>query len=238
MEPAIHFRNVYAGYTVNHILLNDMSFTIPYGSFYYLTGISGSGKTSLIKLIYGGLQAISGLIQVLNYPVNTLNHHEILQLRQQIGVVFQNFNLIEDLSVVENVALPLRIRGNSWRYSINRAKEILNWIGFEQSFDLLPKNLSGGQKQCVVTSRAIINEPKLILADEATGNLDDSHAVRLVEIFRALNQRGTTILFATHNHGLIHLFPYPQIIIEQGSIVVRSHNDHNKIPVGHFNNAR
>jgi len=155
---------------------------------------------------------------VLNHSLAGLKRQDLCFLRQQIGVVLQDFNLIDELSVVENVALPLRIKGGSWRNSINRAKEVLNWIGFEESFQVLPKHLSGGQQQRAVVARAIINEPRILLADEATGNLDDDNAVRLMEIFKELNQKGTTILFATHNHGLIRLFPYPALHVQNRTV--------------------
>lgn len=218
LGPAINFNDVSVRYA-DQPVIEQASFSMPAGSFYYLTGASGSGKTSLIKLIYGDIHPYTGSIKVLNYDLNAIKRSEISLLRRQIGIVFQEFNLINDLSIIDNVALPLRVQGAGSRYSRNRAKEILNWLGFEESFDALPSALSGGQKQRIVLARAIINEPRIILADEATGNLDDDNAIHLVEVFRELNNRGTTILFATHNLGLIRCYPQPVLQIHNKSVL-------------------
>lgn len=220
LGPAIKFSDVCVRYG-DQSIIEQASFNIPAGSFYYLTGASGSGKTSLIKLIYADIHHYTGSIAVLNYDLKTIRRDEISLLRRQIGIVFQDFNLINDLPIIDNVALPLRIQGAGSRYSLNRAKEILEWLGFEESFDTLPSALSGGQKQRVVLARAIINEPRIILADEATGNLDDDNAVHLVRVFRELNNRGTTILFATHNLGLIRCYPQPVLQIHNKLITFK-----------------
>ncbi len=212
----VDFRQVSFSYDGTNIIFHNVSFSLKPGSFHYLTGPSGAGKSSLIRLMYADRLDYAGKISVLGQDLKRLNEDQIASLRQNIGVVFQDFLLLDHLSVLDNVAIPLRLVGQTWSKARKVATTILEWIGLGLQMESFPKELSGGQRQRAVIARAIINRPKLLIADEPTGNLDHANAMKLLYLFEELNKQGTTILFATHNHDLLTSFPHPQLHLENG----------------------
>lgn len=214
----IELNQVTLAYGKNHSVFRDVSFALPAGSFHYLMGPSGSGKTSLIRLLYGGNAAYDGRVSIFGRDLRTMKDEELPLLRQQMGVIFQDFYLLDHLSALDNVALPLRIQGNSWARARKIAEEVLDWIGLCDCLESYPTTLSGGQRQRVVIARAIINRPRILIADEPTGNLDDENALKLLYLFEELNRQGTTILFATHNRELIRAFPHEILFLRGGTL--------------------
>lgn len=215
-EEIIHFKRVSLRYENGFEVFKDITFRLYPGSFYFLTGPSGAGKSSLLKLMYLGYRGYRGSIQIFGKDFINIKHKEVPDYRKNIGVVFQDFYLLDHLSILDNVALAKVIHGSSWSDSRKKAKEILEWIGIGDHLNHFPTTLSGGQKQRVVIARAVINRPKLLLADEPTGNVDDENAVRLMHLFEELNRMGTTVVIATHNRDIATLFPHPEMRLEKG----------------------
>ncbi len=200
-------------------IFKGVTFNIEKGSFHFLTGPSGSGKSSLLKILYLGLKPAWGSIHL--FGEDTLKMKPLLLplLRQRIGVVFQEFKLLDHLKVVDNVSLPLRVRGLEARRGHKQAQELLDWVGLGDCIEAYPPSLSGGQKQRVAIARAVITRPQFLLADEPTGNVDDEMAMKLLHLFEELNKMGTAIVIATHNSRLLKRFPYPQLSIREGAIL-------------------
>ncbi len=217
----IKFENVGLRYGLGDEVLTDISFSLAPGSFHFLSGPSGAGKTSLLRLIYLGKKPTRGLISMFGKSINTLNREEICAMRQKIGVVFQAFRLLPHLSVFDNVALPLRISETPESEIKNNVSELLEWVGLGKHQDALPETLSGGQQQRVAIARAVIARPKLLLADEPTGNLDDTIGLRLMNLFEQLNKMGTTIVVATHNQHMMDQFGHPRLLLDQGNLYVQ-----------------
>lgn len=180
-------------------------------------GESGAGKSSLLKLMYAAFRSYGGSVQVFGRDSRYLTPRDICLLRQKMGVVFQDFHLLNHLTCLDNVALPLRLKGESWSFARRRASELLEWIGLSGERLMFPETLSGGQKQRIVIARAVVNRPSLLLADEPTGNLDDENAFKLMELFDELNRVGTTVVLATHNRFLPTLCPAPIITLAGGA---------------------
>jgi cell division transport system ATP-binding protein len=199
-------------------IFKGVSFSIEKGSFHFLTGPSGSGKSSLLRILYLGLRPRWGSLHL--FGEDTLKMKPLLLpfVRQRIGVVFQEFKLLDHLKVVDNVSLPLRVRGVDAKRSYKQSQELLDWVGLGDCIDAYPSSLSGGQKQRVAIARAIVTRPQLLLADEPTGNVDDDMAMKLINLFEELNKMGTAVLIATHNQRLLKKFPYPQLIIRDGTL--------------------
>lgn len=218
MMAVVMFEGVSLRYGRQTPVLKDISFSLPAGSFHYLMGASGSGKTSLIRLIYGGNCEYEGTISVFGRNLGYLKAEELPMMRQQMGVIFQDFYLLDHLTAVDNVALPLRIQGQSWSSARKMAAEVMDWIGLSDCLDAFPTTLSGGQRQRIVTARAIINRPRILIADEPTGNLDDDNALKLLYLFEELNKQGTTVLFATHSRELVKAFPHDVLNLKNGEI--------------------
>ncbi len=216
----LRFENVGMRYGVGPEILRDINFALKPGSFHFLTGPSGAGKTTLLKLMYLALRPTRGLIHLLGHDISLTPRSELPELRRQIGVVFQEFRLIDHLSAVENVALPLRVAGIKQSTIDDHVRELLSWVGLGDHLDSKPSTLSGGQQQRVAIARAIINRPRLLLADEPTGNVDDRIALRLMYLFEELNKTGTTIVIATHNEALLQKFGYPVLRLNDGELDV------------------
>jgi cell division transport system ATP-binding protein len=216
--PLISFNRVTFTYDNGHEVFRDATFNINSGDFYYLTGPSGAGKSTLLKLLYLANSYYIGSIDVFGREIKSLNERELPAFRRNIGIVFQEFSLLEHLSTVDNVALPLILAGTNSTAAREKATEILSWLGLGNFIYKLPALLSGGQRQRVAIARAVIHSPQLVLADEPTGNVDDENAVKLLFLFERLNKSGTTVIFATHNRDLINEFPYPQININSGNV--------------------
>ena len=216
----IRFEHVGLRYGVGPEVLSDVNFTLDPGSFHFLSGASGAGKTSLMRLMYLGLKPTRGLITMFGQHVNGMERKHLSALRQRIGVVFQEFRLLPHLSAFDNVALPLRITGHSEKEIHNNVNELLEWVGLSDYKKSLPQTLSGGQQQRVAIARAVIARPKLLLADEPTGNLDDAISLRLMNLFEQLNRMGTTIVIATHSQAIMDQFAHPRLLLDQGQLNV------------------
>jgi len=201
-------------------VLHDVSFGLKAGSFHFLTGPSGAGKSSLLKLMYIAHQPSRGLIHLFGNDVATISRRDLPAIRRRIGVVFQDFRLIEHLSAVENVALPLRVAGADEGRVREHVADLLRWVGLEEQLDSRPSTLSGGQQQRVAIARAVIARPELLLADEPTGNVDDEIAMRLLYLLEELNKIGTTVVIATHNEALVSKFDHTRLELDSGELVV------------------
>ena len=217
----VQFENVGVRYGTGPEVLSDITFGLPDGSFHFVTGPSGAGKSSLLKLMYLALQPSRGLIRIFDRNAAEIDREELPVLRRQIGVVFQNFRLIDRLSTFDNVALPLRISGTQETLIEKYVGELLGWVGLADHVEARPSTLSGGQQQRVAIARAVIGRPRLLLADEPTGNVDDQIAVRLLYLFEELNRMGTTVVIATHNEFLVKEFGHPQLHLEDGRLTTR-----------------
>lgn len=216
VESAVRFENVGLRYGAGPEVLHDITFVLEPGSFHFLAGVSGAGKSSLLKLMYLGHRPTRGLISLFGRDIATMPHEEMPVLRRRIGVVFQDFRLVDHLSTLDNVALPLRVAGAPEEEVRDNVVEMVRWVGLADQLRARPHTLSGGQKQRAAIARAVINRPSLLLADEPTGNVDDKIAMRLLYLFEELNKLGTTIVIATHNEALIDRFNHPQLRLEGG----------------------
>jgi cell division transport system ATP-binding protein len=216
----IQFEKVALRYDTGPEVLHDLSFALTPGSFHFLTGPSGAGKSSLLRLLYLGQRPTRGKISMFGQEMHGLDRNGIMPLRRQIGVVFQDFLLLDHLSVFDNVALPLRIAQREEREIHSNVVELLKWVGLGDHIHAKPPILSGGQKQRVAIARAVISRPRLLLADEPTGNLDDTIGTRLLYLFDELNRMGTTIVVATHNENLVEQFGHPQLHLKNGTVEI------------------
>ena len=199
--------------------LSDLSFTLREGGFYFLTGPSGAGKTSLLKLLYLAQRPSRGLIRLFGEDIVTMSRKRLPGFRRRIGVVFQDFRLVRHLSVFDNVALPLRVAGVADRDLMTPVTEMLNWVGLGHRSTARPATLSGGEQQRVAIARAVIARPELLVADEPTGNVDPELAARLLHLFDALNKLGTTVVVATHDvHLIARLARAEMLRLDKGQI--------------------
>ena len=203
----VHFDNVGLRYGTDREVLSDVSFTLYPGSFYFLTGASGAGKTSLLKLLYLAQRPSRGMIRMFGADAITLPRHRLPALRRRLGVVFQDFRLVAHLSAFDNVALPLRVAGIPERDITRPVADMLEWVGLADRMQARPATLSGGEQQRVAIARAVIGRPEMLVADEPTGNVDPDMAVKLLRLFEALNRLGTTVVVATHDVHLLQKVP-------------------------------
>ncbi len=217
-EHIIRFDSVGLRYGLGPEVLQDITFKLPAGSFHFLTGASGAGKSSLLRLMYLGLRPTRGRVVMFDKDIAQTRRYELPALRRRIGVVFQDFRLLDHLSALDNVALPLRVRGVKESEVQKHVPELLSWVGLADHLKAKPSTLSGGQKQRVAIARAVIGRPDLLVADEPTGNVDDHIAMRLMYLFEELNKLGTTIVIATHNQALVGRFDHPRLHIEHGMV--------------------
>ena len=214
-NTAISFANVGARYDNTREVLSDVSVNITAGTYYFLSGASGAGKTTLLRLIYQLHKPCRGQIKLFGRVTNDMTRDEIAQLRHKMAIVFQEYSLLSHMSVFDNVALPLRVRGLAEAKIKKLVLKVLEWVGLAKYADANPKTLSGGQQQRVSVARAIIIQPAILLADEPTGNLDDENASRLMELFVQMNKTfGTTIILATHSTKLMETYKFPVIHVE------------------------
>lgn len=197
----IHFLDVSKHYD-NHTALRKISFLVEKGELAFITGPSGSGKSTLLKLVYRAEKAEEGSIRVMDWELNTMKESDIPSLRRHIGVVFQDFRLLDNRNIFENVAFALRIRGVEERELKARVFDTLKIVNLRHKSDSYPPSLSGGEQQRISLARAIVSDPTIILADEPTGNVDPDTSAGIIRIFKDINARGTTILIATHNREL------------------------------------
>ena len=216
----VRFRTVGIRYGAGPEILHDLSFRLEAGSFHFLTGPSGAGKTSLLKLMYLAQPPTSGEIEIFSRRVVGLPRDELAALRRRIGVIFQDFRLLNHLSALDNVALPLRIAGASRDRISRHVAELLDWVGVSSDVDARPPTLSDGEKQRVAVARAVISRPDLLLADEPTGNVDAVQGLRLMQLFEQLNKIGATVVVATHDEDMIRRFDYPVLRLRDGSLAI------------------
>lgn len=199
--------------------LRGVSFEIEEGGFRWLTGPSGAGKTSLLKLIYLAEHPARGRIEILGTRAARISRREAALTRRRIGVVYQDFRLMPQLNAYDNVALPMRLARRSETQVHADVTEILRWVGLAHRMQARPDELSGGEQQRIAIARAVVARPKLLVADEPTGNLDDDQAQRLMLLITALNRLGTTVIVATHNSSLVQRYPAPRLGLEHGRLV-------------------
>ncbi len=210
--------NLSLEYTPGHKVLRDISLKIPQGSFHFLTGPSGAGKSTLLNILSLAMQPTQGRLALFGKDVTYLGREELPELRRKIGTVFQDYKLLNHLTVAENIGLPLKVIGEPQHEINDKVDELLEWIGMRQYHRVKPATLSGGEKQRVAIARAVINNPPLLIADEPSGNLDPRLAKRFMYLFESLNKMGTTIIFATHDTELIKGFNHPVLDLKEGHV--------------------
>ena len=215
-----HFDNVGLRYGTDKEVLSDISFTLFPGTFYFLTGASGAGKTSLLKLLYLSQRPSRGMIRMFGTDAITLPRERLPGFRRRLGVVFQDFRLLDHLTTFENVALPLRVLGREEASYRADVVELLRWVGLGDRMHALPPVLSGGEKQRAAIARALIGRPEILLADEPTGNVDPPLAKRLMRLFVELNRLGTSVIIATHDINLMNQFNARRLVLEEGRLTV------------------
>ncbi len=217
-ESVVRFENVGLRYGLGAEILQDVTFSLPTGSFHYLIGPSGAGKSSLLRLMYLAMRPSRGLITLFGRDVATTPRDRLPEMRRRIGVVFQDFRLLRHLSAFDNVALPLRVAGVRETEIRRHVEELLVWVGLQDHMKARPPTLSGGQQQRVAIARAVIARPRLLIADEPTGNVDERVADRLIHLFEELNRLSTTVVVATHNEPLTRRRPHPALRLEHGQL--------------------
>jgi cell division transport system ATP-binding protein len=217
----VSLQNVGLRYGKGREVLRDINLELQPASFQFLTGPSGAGKTSLLRLLFLSRKPTRGLITMFGKDMATLPRRRLPKVRQRIGVVFQDFRLLDHLTTFENIALPLRVAGKSVKEYRENVHELLEWVGLADYADAYPPVMSGGEKQRVAIARAVITQPDLLLADEPTGNVDPAMAVRLLRLFAELNRFGTTIVIATHDTTLIARSKTPVLELIEGRLGYR-----------------
>lgn len=212
MAAIVQFENVGLRYGHGEEVLRDVSFALAPGAFCFLTGASGAGKTSLLRLLYLAQRPSRGVMRLFGIDMLTLPRAQAPSIRRRVGVVYQDFRLIPHLSVADNIALPLRIADAAEADVAEAVGEMLAWVGLTHRAQARPATLSGGEQQRVAIARAVIARPDILLADEPTGNVDDAMADRLIQLFASLNRLGTTVVVATHDAQLIARVPGAQMM--------------------------
>ena len=199
--------------------LRDIDLTIQDGEFVFLVGPSGSGKTTIIKLLTGEIRATGGQIEVNGFDLRTMKRRNLPKLRRSLGVIFQDYRLIKDMTVYENVAFAMRVIGASNREIKKRVPYVLELVGLETKGRRLPNELSGGEQQRVAIARALVNNPSVIIADEPTGNLDPARSLEIMMLLEQINALGTTVLVVTHERELVNRFTKRVVAINEGRII-------------------
>jgi len=217
----IRFENIGLRYGTGPEILRDVTFHILPGSFHFLTGPSGAGKTSLLRLLFMSIRPSRGLIFVFGENLSELTQGGRAELRRRIGIVFQDFRLLDHLTTWENVALPLRVMGKRESDYRDDVTDLLNWVGLGDRMHAYPEILSGGEKQRAAIARAVIGRPELLLADEPTGNVDPVIANRLLRLFVELNRLGTSVIIATHDYALMDQLDAPRLVLVDGHLQIR-----------------
>jgi cell division transport system ATP-binding protein len=214
----VRFEKVGLRYGLGSEVLRDLTFRIEPQSLQFLTGPSGAGKTSLLRLLFASLKPTRGLINLFGHDIATLSKDAIATLRRRIGIVFQDFRLLDHLTTYENVALPFRVIGRSEESYRHEVIELLHWVGLGARMFALPAVLSGGEKQRAAIARAVIARPQLLLADEPTGNVDPALGRRLMRLFMELNRLGTSVVIATHDIALMDQFDARRLVLHEGRL--------------------
>ncbi len=218
--PIIEMGKVGIRYGRGAEILSDVNLSLEKGSFHFLSGKSGAGKTSLLSLMYLMQRPRRGKVSIFGNDINFADRNSLAMFRRRIGVVFQDFRLLEHYSAFDNVALPLRVAGMNEREIKKRVNELLKWVEIDRNSSAITSTLSGGEKQRVAIARSVINRPDILLADEPTGNVDNEIAQKLMKLFIELNKLGTTVVIATHSEDLIRDYKYPCIRLKNKSVVI------------------
>jgi cell division transport system ATP-binding protein len=216
----VRFENVGLRYGIGPEILRDIDFSLPAGSFQFLTGPSGAGKTTLLKLILHTLKPTRGRVTLFGEKVTRHSQADLARLRRRIGIVFQDFRLLDHLTTYENVALPLVVQGREEASYRGEVIELLRWVGLGDRMHVPPVILSGGEKQRAAIARALIAQPALLLADEPTGNVDPGLARRLLRLFIELNKSGTAVVIATHDLALMDMIDARRLVLAEGALHV------------------
>lgn len=214
----IELHSVHLRYQQESVALKGVSLKIPKGDFVFLTGPSGAGKTTLLKLLYGAVVPTQGQIVVDGQNLARFTRSQLPYYRRTLGVVFQDFKLLPNRTVMENVAVTLEVLGWSKSDIGKKVYHTLRQLGMEDKLNVCPSRLSGGEQQRVALARALVNDPKILLADEPTGNLDDANKVQILQIFKDANIRGTTVVIASHDQRLMELVPARVVRLEGGTV--------------------
>tara|TARA_B100000214_G_scaffold64620_1_gene42700 strand:- start:258 stop:1004 length:747 start_codon:yes stop_codon:yes gene_type:complete len=220
MSEIVQFENVGLRYGLGPEILQDISFRLEPSSFHFLLGPSGAGKSSLLKLMYLAHRPTRGKVSLFGRNISTLPRKDLPSVRRRIGVVFQEFRLLNHLSAFDNVALPLRVTGLRGADIKKHVEELLSWVGLKDHLESRPPTLSGGQQQRVAIARAVIARPQILYADEPTGNVDDRIAARIMHLFEELNKLGTTVVIATHNKSMVRETGHNVLSLEKGTLSV------------------
>ena len=215
----IELKEVTKEYSKGIAALNGVNIKIEQGEFVFIVGDSGSGKSTLIRLLMKELEPTSGRIKIMGQNLSTMTHNEIPFYRRKIGVVFQDFRLLKDRNVYENIAFALRVTEAPTRVIKKKVPAALSLGGLAQKYKSFPKELSGGEQQRVAIARAIVNEPAILLADEPTGNLDPENSWEIMRLLNEANERGTTVIVVTHNHEIVNAMKKRVITMNKGVIV-------------------
>ncbi|MEP5943497.1 MAG: ATP-binding cassette domain-containing protein, partial [Balneola sp.] len=202
----------------NRRVLNNIDFKLHNGEFTYLIGATGIGKSSFLKLLYRDIVPDTGTVRVTDYPVNKISMKEVPMLRRRLGIVFQDFQLLQDRNVFDNVAFALQVTGEKTKFVKQRVLEVLTMVGLSHRRKHMPKDLSGGEQQRVVIARALANEPRILLADEPTGNLDPGASKSIMDLLKQINNRGMAVLMVTHDYALVKKYPFRTVRMIEGSL--------------------
>ena len=222
----IKLEHVSKSYTAGIPALNDVSLDIEEGEFVFIVGDSGSGKSTLIKLLLKELEPTEGTITINNKKLNKIKRRQIPKFRRNIGVVFQDFRLLKDRNIYDNVAFAQKVIGESNRSIKKNVPSMLSMVGLAAKYRSYPRQLSGGELQRVAIARALINEPKILLADEPTGNLDNHNAWEIMKLLEEINSRGTTVVVVTHNLEIVKAMNKRVITMKKGVVVEDSEGDY------------
>jgi len=214
----VNFEKASLRYEGGEDILSDIDFALGEGEFRFLTGPSGAGKTSLLKLIYLALRPTRGRISLFGEDVTEAPRERLPPLRRRIGVVFQEFRLLDHLTAFENVALPMKVAGVNLNHYREDVRELLNWVGLGGRMDARPETLSGGEKQRVALARALVSKPDLILADEPTGNVDPAMGEKIMKLFIELNKLGAAVIVATHDLQLVDALGKRVLTLDNGRL--------------------
>lgn len=221
----IQFFHVSKQYVKNHFALNDINLSIEKGGFTFLTGSSGAGKSTLLKLIYREEYPTKGQILIDSSNINLIPDAKLYRLRRQIGIVFQDFKLLHNRTIFDNIAIPLIVRGEGKSSIEKKVSQALSLVGLAHRRRYLTAHISGGEQQRVAIARAIVGNPKILLADEPTGNLDTELSIEIIKIFERINNNGITVLIATHDLHLLNLFPKRLIKLDKGQLVLNQQQE-------------
>lgn len=216
-NSVIEFKDVTVTYD-QRTVLDGVDFSLENGEFSYLIGQTGAGKSSFLKLIYRDITPDAGSVRVADMEVTSIGEKQVPYLRRRLGIVFQDFQLLPDRTVYENVAFSLQVTGQKNNFIKQRALEVLGMVGLSHKRKSMPGDLSGGEQQRVVIARALANEPRIMLADEPTGNLDPEASADIIELLKQINNRGMAVLMATHDYDTVKQYPFRTLKLEEGKL--------------------